>query len=289
MCVSQLYQHEDYTKPVLEMLLRVPGVDPSAISYTGLDALQTAAYYGHTGCAELLVLSGWDPELKGGCRSGGKAFLFRHGEARCEMAGRTAVQIARDAGNTATADVIVSAMEVVKYSKASTSEDDGDDGSSSSSSTSSSTSCMNLSRGFLTYESFREPPGGGARNGDPPVAALLEANTRGQVCGDRDGWALLDDHDAAAAAADAAAAMRNDSKKKSKRDMPKTMRRALRAFDRAAELLTQSGGASLAASYLADAMRQSPGLPTHQALVAMHNLCTVLTNAGRHYEAVLWG
>ena len=49
------------------------------------------------------------------------------------------------------------------------------------------------------------------------------------------------------------------------------------------------GGASLAASYLADAMRQSPGLPTHQALVAMHNLCTVLTNAGRHYEAVLWG
>ena len=108
MCVSQHFRHADYAKPVLEVLLGLTeDIDTSAISFTGLDALQTAAHFGHTGCAELLVLSGWDPTKRGGYRSGGKTLLEG-------TAGKTAAEIARAAKHFATADAISSAVEAMK-------------------------------------------------------------------------------------------------------------------------------------------------------------------------------
>ena len=116
MCVSQHFRHADYAKPVLEVLLGLTeDIDTSAISFTGLDALQTAAHFGHTGCAELLVLSGWDPTKRGGYRSDGKTVLEG-------TAGKTAAEIARAAKHFATADAISSAVEAMKMFASRTNE-----------------------------------------------------------------------------------------------------------------------------------------------------------------------
>ena len=116
MCVAHHFRHRDILKPLLELLLCLDGVDPKNINYLGLDALQCAAFFGHTGCAELLVLSGWDHTLEAGDWK--HVHNMARGCASQEIEGCTAEQIAKTRNHMATAKAIASAARVVEGAEA---------------------------------------------------------------------------------------------------------------------------------------------------------------------------